>query len=66
MFAIYSPTSLEEKVEEKIEVALARDRARVAFMGNDGEEAYVIVEATNFKHMELLEQKLKRKLLTIL
>jgi hypothetical protein len=52
MMMIYSPTRLRGDQEEQLEAALARDRARVHYQGNDGDEEYVIVEAAAFTHTE--------------
>lgn len=54
MIMIYSPDSIPRNLEEDLEKALSKDGARITYIGNDGAEEFVIVEAEAFKHTKRL------------
>lgn len=63
MIAVYSPTSLSRELRKELERALDRDGARISFVGTDGEDEYVIVEAETFHHATMVETRHHVKLL---
>lgn len=63
MIAIYSPTAISHELRLDLEQALDRDGARITFVGNDGIEEFVIVEAEEFCYTKLLEQEQHIKLI---
>lgn len=63
MIAVYSPTSIAQELRVDLESALDRDEARITFVGTDGKEEYVIVEALQFHHATILEKERQTKLL---
>lgn len=66
MIAIYSPTSITKELRIDLENALDRDGARITFVGTDGKEEYVIVEALQFHYTAILEKERQIKLLVTL
>lgn len=62
MIMIYSPSGLSQNAEKQLEEALERDGARVHYVGNDGTEEFVIVEAPSFEHAKAAGQSLGLKL----
>ena len=55
MIMIYCPTSMSLTAQEELDRALDMDGARIHYVGNDGVDEFVIVEANNFQHTHKVE-----------
>jgi hypothetical protein len=54
---LYAAGTVPPEIESELDKALRKDGAHIAWVGNDGSEEYIILEADDFRHTEKLARE---------